>query len=189
MKNLLLLCTVCCSILLYGQKEYNVDGKIIPRNIEFLGKKLECNGFGTRTKLWTDVYIQVLYLEILSQESKKIIDNDLDKMGLKIIITSSLVSAGKFTRNVDAGFERSAKDNLLILQPKISMLKKFVSDKIVENDTFNFLWNPKDQSIYVYKNDVLKGTIAGLDFKKAFFGIYLGDNPVDEKLKRDLLGM
>ncbi len=189
MKKLALLIFTCFSVLSYSQKEYNVGGKIIPRNIDFLGKKLELSGFGYRSKLWMDVYIQALYLEILSQEPKKIVDNDMNYMGLKIIITSSLVSSGKFSRNVDAGFQRSAKNNIESLQPKINKFKEMIAEKIVENDTFNFLWNPKDQSIYVYKNDVLKGTVVGLDFKKAFFSIYLGDNPVDEKLKRELLGL
>ena len=189
MKKLLILLLVCFSVLTYGQKEYNIDGKIIPRNIDFLGKKLELSGFGTRSKLWMDIYIQALYLEILSQEPQKIIDNNLDKMGIKIVITSTLVSAGKFTRNFNNGFEKSAKQNLAALQPRINKFAGFMVEKIVEYDNFTFLYNPKEQLTYVYKNDKLKGTIPGLDFKQALFGIWLGDDPVDEKLKKDLLGM
>ena len=33
-----------------------------------------------------------------------------------------------------------------------------------------------------------KGVIEGYDFKKALFGIWLGDNPADEGLKEGLLG-
>ncbi len=39
-----------------------------------------------------------------------------------------------------------------------------------------------------YKNGVKKGTIEGHDFKKALFGIWLGDNPADSGLKTGLLG-
>jgi hypothetical protein len=38
------------------------------------------------------------------------------------------------------------------------------------------------------KNEVLKGKIPGFDFKKALFGIWLSDKPVDETLKKHLLG-
>ena len=62
-------------------------------------------------------------------------------------------------------------------------------DKIVEKDVFNLVFNPKDKSVWVYKNDVLKGKIDGLDFKKALFGIWIGDDPVDETLKKELLGI
>ena len=39
------------------------------------------------------------------------------------------------------------------------------------------------------KNDELKGTVPGIDFKIALFGIWLSNNPVDEQLKKDLLGI
>ena len=42
--------------------------------------------------------------------------------------------------------------------------------------------------MWIIKNDVFKGKILGKDFKKAFFGIWLSDKPIDQKLKNDLLG-
>ena len=171
-----------------AQKEYNVDGVIIPRTLDFQNKKLELNGFGTRSKMWMDIYIQALFLERLSEDPKFILENDVDVMAIRIQITSSLVSSGKFTRNFNKGFEKSAGDNLTALQPRIEAFKALLADKIVEKDVFNLIFNPKDKSIWVYKNDVFKGKIEGLDFKKALYAIWLGDNPVDEKLKNDLLG-
>jgi hypothetical protein len=41
----------------------------------------------------------------------------------------------------------------------------------------------------VIKNDVVKGKIPGFDFKQALFGIWLSDKPVDETLKKHLLGI
>jgi hypothetical protein len=64
-----------------------------------------------------------------------------------------------------------------------------LSDKIVEHDVYNLIYNPADASVYVYKNDELKGTVPGIDFKIALFGIWLSNNPVDEQLKKDLLGI
>lgn len=182
-------CYFCMVAASYSQKEFNVDGVIIPRTIEFQNKKLELNGFGTRSKMWVDVYIQALFLERLSANSTSILNDDVDIMAIRIQITSSLVSSGKFTRNFNKGFERSAKDNLAILQPRIEAFKALLVDKIVEKDVFNMVFNPKDKSVWVYKNDVLKGKINGLDFKKALFGIWIGDDPVDDKLKKELLGI
>jgi hypothetical protein len=55
-------------------------------------------------------------------------------------------------------------------------------------DNFNLIYTPLDKSIWVYKNNILEGKIPGLEFKKAFFGIWLGQNPVDDDLKKSLLG-
>ena len=40
----------------------------------------------------------------------------------------------------------------------------------------------------VLRNSELLDTIAGLEFKKAFFGIWLSDNPVQKSLKKAMLG-
>ena len=93
------------------------------------------------------------------------------------------------TRNFNSGFERSAGANLEALRPRIEKFKSYLSDQIVEKDVFNLIYNPADASVYVYKNDELKGTVPGIDFKIALFGIWLSNNPVDEQLKKDLLGI
>jgi hypothetical protein len=39
-----------------------------------------------------------------------------------------------------------------------------------------------------HKNGKMLGTIEGLEFKKALFGIWLGNNPADKDLKAGMLG-
>lgn len=170
-----------------AQTQFDVDGVIVPRTIPFEGKTLQLNGFGTRSKMFLEVYVQALYLSQLSQDPVEILERDT-QMAIRIQITSSMVSSSKLTRNFNKGFEMSSGENIEELRPRMEMLKGFLSDKIVEGDVFNLIYNPIDSSVWVYKNDVLKGKIPGIDFKKALFGIWLSDHPVDEKLKNDLLG-
>ncbi|MBC66067.1 MAG: hypothetical protein CML63_05160 [Rhodobacteraceae bacterium] len=40
----------------------------------------------------------------------------------------------------------------------------------------------------VLKNEEKINSISGLEFKKAFFGVWLSDNPVQENLKKAMLG-
>ncbi|NRA12526.1 MAG: chalcone isomerase family protein [Crocinitomicaceae bacterium] len=40
----------------------------------------------------------------------------------------------------------------------------------------------------VMVNGKYKGLVAGLEFKKALFSIWLGSNPADKKLKSKMLG-
>ena len=170
-----------------AQTEFDVDGVIVPRTIDFQSKKLELNGFGTRSKMFVEVYVQALYLSKLSQDPTEIIESDTE-MGIRIQITSSMVSSGKLTKNLYKGLERSTGGDLEKFQSQIEILKTLLSDKIVEKDVFNLIYNPIDTSIWLYKNNELKGKIPGFDFKKAFFGIWLSNNPVDEDLKNELLG-
>ncbi|MCC9071857.1 chalcone isomerase family protein [Flavobacterium sp. F-65] len=170
-----------------AQKAFNIDGVIVPRTIQFQNKTLSLNGAGGRSKMWLEVYVQALYLSQLSQDPKFIIDSDTE-MAIRIEITSSMVSSNKLTKAMNNGFEKSAGDNLETLRPRIEEFKTFLSDEITQKDVFNLIYSPTDTSVWVYKNDVLKGKIQGFDFKKALFGIWLSDKPADEKLKNQLLG-
>ncbi|KLT71167.1 MULTISPECIES: chalcone isomerase family protein [Flavobacterium] len=190
MKKILLALTLLLSLqfsTVSAQSQLDVNGVTVPRKIDFQNKSLQLNGAGGRSKMWTEVYVQALYLSQLSQDPKFIIDSDTE-MAIRIEITSSLVSSNKLTKAMNAGFEKSAGNNFEELRPRIEDFKKLLSDVITEKDVFILAYNPFDQTINVYKNEVLKGKIPGFDFKKAFFGIWLSDKPVDETLKNNLLG-
>ncbi|WP_125723777.1 chalcone isomerase family protein [Flavobacterium ustbae] len=190
MKKILLLLTVLLSFqfsTVSAQTQIEVNGVSVPRKIEFQGKSLQLNGAGGRSKMWLEVYVQALYLSQLTQDPQFIIDSDTE-MAVRIEITSSMVSSNKLTKAMNTGFEKSAGANLEELRPRIEQLKSFLSDAITEKDVFVLAYNPFDQNVYVSKNEVLKGKISGFDFKKALFGIWLSDKPVDETLKKHLLG-
>ncbi|UWY28732.1 chalcone isomerase family protein [Flavobacterium sp. TR2] len=190
MKKILLLLTVLLSLqfsTVSAQTQIDVNGVTVPRKIEFQGKSLQLNGAGGRSKMWLEVYVQALYLSQLTQDPQFIIDSDTE-MAVRIEITSSMVSSNKLTKAMNTGFEKSAGANLEQLRPRIEQLKTYLSDAITEKDVFILAYNPLDQNVYVSKNEVLKGKIPGFDFKKALFGIWLSDKPVDETLKKHLLG-
>lgn len=190
MKKILLLLTLLLSFqfsTVSAQTHIDVNGVTVPRKIEFQGKTLQLNGAGGRSKMWLEVYVQALYLSQLSQDPQFIIDSDTE-MAIRIEITSSMVSSNKLTKAMNTGFEKSAGSNLEQLRPRIEQLKSYLSDVITEKDVFVLAYNPLDQNVYVSKNEVLKGKIPGFDFKKALFGIWLSDKPVDDTLKKHLLG-
>ncbi|MBF7090753.1 chalcone isomerase family protein [Flavobacterium sp. ALJ2] len=190
MNNFLLTVTVLMTLQFStatAQKVFNIEGVMVPRTIEFQSKKLSLNGAGGRTMMWSDIYVQALYLSQLSQDAKFIIDSDTE-MAIRIEITSSMVSSKKLTKAMDDNFKKTAGDNLNALQPRIEELKNYLSDDITKKDVFKLIYSSNDSSVWVYKNNQLKGKIQGFDFKKALFSIWLAEKPTDEKLKNQLLG-
>jgi hypothetical protein len=191
MKKILLLLTFLISVqfsTVSAQATLEVNGVTVPRKIEVQNKTMQLNGAGGRSKMWLEVYVQALYLSQLSQDPKFIIDSDTE-MAIRIEITSSMVSSNKLTKAMNTGFEKSAGSNLEELRPRIEQFKTLLSDPITEKDVFVLWYNPFDQTVNVIKNEVVKGKITGFDFKKALFGIWLSDKPVDETLKKHLLGI
>jgi hypothetical protein len=173
----------------YAQKQIVVDGVTLLRTIEFQGKNLQLNGFGTRTKFWTEVYLQALYLTTLTDNAKEIVNSDTE-MAIRLQITSSLVTSKKLSKSLHKGIIKSVgEENVVNYKTQLDLLETLLNREDTKvDDGFNLIYSPVDKSIWVYKNNTLEGKIPGLDFKKAFFGIWLSDNPVDADLKNSLLG-
>jgi hypothetical protein len=192
-KKFTLLFVFLCSAPLWlgnAQESFETEGVIVPRTIKSQNNLLQLNGFGTRSKLWMDVYVQALYLTTLSNDPKEIIESDTE-MAIRIQIISSMVTSNKLSKSLRKGMVKSVgEDKLQELKTPLGLLESLLnSQPTKDNDFFNLIYNPKEKSIWVYKNDKLEGKIPGFEFKKAFFGIWLSDNPVDEKLKDSLLNM
>ena len=132
-----------------AQSHFETDGVIVPRKIDFLNKTLQLNGFGTRSKMWVDVYVQALYLTSLSQDGQYILDNDAE-MGIRIQILSNLVSSRKLTRSLNKGMIKSVgEENIKKFESQVKLLESLLStEETRKDDAFNLIYNPKDTSIW-----------------------------------------
>lgn len=193
MKNkfLLVILFVFSSLIAIAQDQFELDGVVIPRRIEVNNKKtLDLNGFGKRSKAWMDLYVQALYLSQLTQDPKAILDSETD-MAVRLEVTSKLITSEKLSKALNKGIVKSyGEENVAKIQKHLDDLERLLtSEKTNQKDVFVLSYNPLESSIWIYKNDQFRGKInGGSEFKKAFFGIWLSDNPVDKDLKNELLG-
>ena len=192
MKKILLLLTFILSLqfsTIRAQKNLDVGGVTVPRTIDFKGKTLTLNGVGERSKMFTELYVQALYLSQLTQDANLILESDIE-MAIRIHITSSLVTSKKLSKALAKGMEKSVGEaGMLKLSKEVNELEALIGREITKaGDSFNLIYNPLDKSLWIYKNDKYEGKIESFEFKKAFFGIWLSENPVDKDLKQELLG-
>jgi len=193
MKKLLALLTLIVTLQFTNataQSSFTVNGVEIPRTLEFKGKIMSLNGFGQRSKLFMDLYVQALYVTQLSQDAKQILDSQTE-MAITLRITSGLVSSNKLSKALEKGMEKSVGEaGMLKYAKELKELEYLLSTEDTKiGDLFELTFNPLDESLWITKNKDYKGKIKGLEFKKAFFGIWLSDNPVNKGLKEDLLGL
>lgn len=149
------------------------------------GKNMVLNGAGLRKKAFIKVYACGLYVNEKTSDAKAIINAD-DPMAIRLVITTGLVSKEKMQDAMTEGFEASTNGNQAALQNKIDAFNKCFNDEIVKQDEFLMTYVP-GTGVVVSKNGTEKGIIDGIDFKKALFGIWLGDKPADDGLKEDLI--
>jgi hypothetical protein len=192
MKKLLSLLTLVISLHFTNataQQQFNVNGVEIPRTLEFKGKTMLLNGVGQRSKFWTELYVQALYLTLFSQDAKEILDSKTE-MSVALHITSGLISSQKLSKALAKGMEKSVgQEGIKKFSKELEELEGLLStEETKAGDVFELTFNPSDESLWITKNKSYKGKIRGYEFKKAFYGIWLSDNPVDKGLKEDLLG-
>jgi hypothetical protein len=154
-----------------------------PAQQTFAGQALTLNGKGIRTKAIFNLYTAGLYLQAKSKDASAILAANTPT-AMRLEITSSMITSARMEEAVREGFKKSTSDPAI--QPRIEQLISVFKEEIKEGDVYDFVYKPTN--VIIIKNGKQAATIAGADFKQAFFGIWLGANPVQASLKKALLG-
>ena len=157
-----------------------------PEFMEYQDTKLTLNGQGTRVMFFVKIYESGLYLNLVNSNAEKVI-NENSAMGIRLDVISSMLTAEAMKKAIDEGFVKSTKDNTQPIADEISLFMATLHQAIEVGDVYEFIYIP-ESGIDVLRNSELLDTIEGLEFKKAFFGIWLSDDPVQKSLKKDMLG-
>lgn len=162
-------------------------GKVnLPDSLMARNDELVLNGAGFRKKFFIKVYAAGLYLKEKKTDPQKIIDLD-EPMAIRMHFVYSEVSSKKLVDAWNEGFLNGTGENIASIKTEIDTFNAFFSQEAKKNDIYDIIYIPA-QGVSVYVKGELKGTIKGLDFKKAVFGIWLGEKPADAKLKKRMLG-
>ena len=132
------------------------------------------------------VYDGSLYLETKSKDADEII-NSTSPMALRIDVISEMVTADAMKKALSEGLEKSTNNNTNHILKEIKQLSSSFNSAVSTGDFYEFIFIP-ETGTHVLKNNKLVDIIPGFDFKKAFFGIFLSNNPIQKNLKKAMLG-
>lgn len=156
------------------------------------GKEMEKNGGASRTKYFIKVYYATLYVphELKGAADTKIIEAD-KPMSLDVYISSSKVTKDKFVSSIAEAFDQSAKAGYATTD-KQNYIDLFKDATIGEGDTVSHRYTPGKglAVIFTSKGGQAKtlGVLKAFQTKKAFWGIFLSSKPIQDSLKKGLLG-
>ncbi len=186
MKKFLMLITVAFASVTLSYAQVKVGDATLPSKLIVKEQSLILNGAGIRKKLWFKLYSAGLYLPKKSNDASSIVNSDA-ATGIRLDITSGLISTSKLIGAVRDGF-RQTNDATTVakLQSKLETFINYLDGEINVGDKYDIIYLPS-QGLSISKNGINKGSIEGLDFKKAVFNIWLAETPVDENLKESLL--
>ena len=156
----------------------------LPETTTVDGKTLKLNGMGLRKKMVFKVYVAGLYLETPSRDAATVISSDQVKR-MQLSVLRSL-SSHQVSEAIEEGFEKNSKANMAALKPKLEKLETMIPN-VEKGDQILLTYVPGKGTVVSAKN-VEKGVIEGKDFADALFSVWLGASPVQEDLKKALLG-
>ena len=163
-----------------------IYGADTPDQIKYQGSTMTKNGQGTRIIFFMKVYEGSLYLETKSANAEEIINLDAP-MAIRIDVSSQMVTADAMKKALSEGLKKSTGNNTDSIIKEINQLSSSFDTAVSTGDYYEFIYLP-EMGTHVLKNSELVELIKGIDFKKAFFGIFLSDNPIQKNLKKAMLG-
>lgn len=164
----------------------DIGGVKLPDSMPVAGQELKLNGAGIREKWMFDLYVSGLYLAAPTKDAKAVVAAD-ENQTIRLHIISDKITSEKMASATMEGFENSLGGKTDALKPQIDEFIATFKEEIKVGDIFDLTY-VKGDGVHVSKNGKEVKSIAGLEFKKALFGIWLSDSPAQESLKSELLG-
>jgi hypothetical protein len=163
-----------------------IAGVDLADKLEADGTQLSINGAGVRKKFFFKVYAGGLYLMKKCSNPETIVSAN-EPMIIRMHWIYDGVAPEKITAAWDRGFEAGTGDKVKEIQQEIKTFNGFFTKEAKANDIYDIIYTPKNGTKVVMNGNV-KGTIKGLAFKKAVFGIWLGNNDELSSVKQGMLG-
>ncbi len=180
---------VCCLVLSWNACAVDVEGVHLPETLHLGDRDLVLNGAGVRNRfVFFDMYVAALYLTAKTNSSDAILSGTGEKrLSLHMVRD---VSSGTLSRS----FYRAVAHNLTraelaALEPQLQQLDVLFAmmSEAKEGDVITLDYIPGKGTEIAF-NDVTIGVIDGAAFNVALLKVWLGNSPVQENLKKKLLG-
>jgi hypothetical protein len=159
-------------------------GVTLPDTTVVEGKSLTLNGMGVRKRAIFKVYVAGLYLEKPSQDAAEVVRSDQVKRVQMHMLRD--LDRGKIVDAIREGFEKNARTLMPKLQERLDKFSAAIPD-LKKGDQLVLTYVPgKGTEVKARSGGEI--SVEGKDFADALFAVWLGREPVDGGLKKDLLG-
>ncbi len=167
----------------------SVGGVEVEDGITAAGAPLTLAGAGIRTRFFIKLYVASLYLPdgMAASDAAAVIDADAP-MAITLDVISDRVTRDRMVEALEEGFAASTGGDTAPVQDGIdAMLAAMEGGPVGDGESFTLAYEPGLGTRMLRGEDEV-ATIEGLDFKRALFGIWLSDAPVQGSLKQAMTG-
>jgi hypothetical protein len=186
MKKILFL--ICCLLLNWNASALDLAGIHLADRMQLEDTVLQLNGGGIRTKYFFKIYVGALYLP-QKQTSAEAIIADEHKHRIAMYILHGMSGEKLYAAFKDAIEANHSATELAALDAQIRQMKQIFEEvkEVKPGDTIMLDYLP-DSGTMITVNGSERGMIAGTTFNRALLKVWLGTNPVQDDLKKGMLG-
>ncbi|MEQ1589775.1 MAG: chalcone isomerase family protein [Gallionella sp.] len=186
MKKILLVIT--CLLLGWNVSAKEVAGVKLADTVQLGGSSLVLNGAGVRTKVIFKVYVAGLYIA-QKQTTAGTVLSDTNPQRVALHMMRELNSEKLLDAFNEAIVENHTPAELSALSTSLKQMTDiFHQVKAVQEGDVITLDYVAASGTQIGVNGTPRGTIAGETFHRALLKIWLGNKPVQDDLKKSLLG-
>ena len=161
----------------------DLAGVTLPDSATVGGQPLVLNGMGLREKYFIDIYVGALYLPAKSKDAAAAVALDAPKRVVMHFIYKE-VTAEQMRETFAEGLAKLP--NRAALADRFATLDGMMKT-VRAGDSVTLDYVPGKGTTVTF-NGAVSGTVAGADFMKAVWSIYLGPDPASDKLKKGMMG-
>jgi hypothetical protein len=185
---IILLASLCISFDVAAQG-VTLDGVLLEDSVHVGNRNLLLNGAGVRSKYIFDVYVIALYLGEKKSRAETVLADPAEKRIALYFLSEINVQELLYIFKKGFGNNHSA-EQLNQIKPSLRQFDDIFMaiGSLNQGDVVQFDYQP-DLGTSVIVNGSARGTISGAEFYRALLKIWLGDSPIKEKLKQNLLGV
>ncbi len=188
-KHLLISLALWAAVALPQANAASLEGLRFEDVVKVANRELQLNGLGVRAVFVFKAYVAGLYLG----NKTSVAQEALRQPGPKRIQMRMLMEIGApdIKKALVDGMQKNVSEaQWAAMQDRVAQFSRTIESIGVAKpgDTINLDYVP-ERGLMLAVNDVAKGgAISGPDFYNALLEIFVGDNPVDTRLKKGMLG-
>jgi len=168
------------------------EGFDVPESVTLSGVPLVLNGVGMRAVAVLKGYSAALYLSGKSQQPSEVLANTGPKRVQVRMLLQISVGAEEFVKAINKGVQRNCGEaERLAVADRVAQLNANLRSvgKVSRKDLINLDYLPDKGLVLSVNGKVIGEPLPGADLYGAILKVFLGEQPVDKKLKAGMLGL
>ena len=172
-----------------AQSPREVAGVRFDGHVQLAGQDLPLNGVGVRSVAWLKGYAAALYLGQPSSNAEQVVaQSGAKRLQIRMLLD---VPVAEFIKAFHKGVERNTPlAQQASLSERMARFDALVQPlgQVRKGDTVTLDFMPGQGLLFSHNSRVLGAAIPGEDLYGALLRCFIGEHPVDDKLKAGLLG-